>query len=185
MSTTYFKPTTSMVVWIATALLHMENQNKKDFQPKEIFQKVKELGILKTSDATLRTHISYHCVANLPPRPNKDRILYKENGRYRLYKAHDNPDPGRQGGKIAPKIDEIPPQFRNTLHWYLTNYYNKISDADDRLDPNAGIFYSEVKENDFATIPQGIMKILKPKRGEPLLFVFTKDGRIEVKKPQP
>lgn len=176
------KTTTANAVWIATALLHMENKNRKDFQAKEIFQKVKDLDITSSSDATLRTHISHHCVANLPPYPNKDRKLYRENGRYRLFKAGDIAHPERQRGQTTPTIDEIPHQFRNTLQWYLTEYFNKITIDTDNIDSKFEIFYSEVLENDVAKIPPGIMKILKPKLGEPLLFFYTKDGKIEIKK---
>ena len=179
---TMLKYSTSNIVWLATALLHIDNKTRKVFQAKEIFKKVKELGILKTSDATIRTYISHHCVANEDPSPNKDRKLFREDSGYRLYKEGDKAEK-REGGRSAPTPAEIPDKFQNTLDWYHKEYNNQDTERVYGYSHKDGaMFVSFFNEKDKAEIPKGIINILKPKQGEALLFEHMLDGTIKIKK---
>lgn len=182
MSQQITKPPTANAVWIATAILHMENKTRKTFQAKEIFKKVKELKLLRSSDATLRTHISHHCVANSSPSPNKDRKLFREMGGLRLYKDSDIPNPRRINGQSTPTLEDIPKEFRKTLEWYHKEY-NNYSENINGLSGNRDTPYiSTIDDDNRANIPKGIIEMLKPKKGEVLLFQRLPDGNIMIKK---
>lgn len=176
------KPPTANAVWIATAILHMENKLRKNFQGKEIFNKVKELKLLRSSDATLRTHISHHCVANSSPSPNRDRKLFRESGGYRLYKDSDLAHSKRENGQSAPAPENIPEKYRKTLEWYHKEY-NNYSEKVNGLSGNSDTAYiSTIDDDNRAKIPKGIIDMLKPKKGEVLLFQRLPDGNIMIKK---
>lgn len=179
-----WKPSTSIAVWIATALLHKENPTREGFQGKEIFKKVKELNILRTLDSTLRTHITHHCVANANPYPNKDRKLFRlGNGFYRLYKEGDMVHPGRENGESFPDISKIAPQFQNLIHWYLGEYSStKISVSGVEM-LTGEVFSSIIKEDNSVIMPEGVLKHLNANNGDMLVFFRLDKEGILIKKP--
>ena len=90
---------TSIAVWIATAVLHNENKEKDAFPVRKIFQKVRDLKLSQTADVTVLAHISTHCVANTKAWPNTHRKLFRvSTGWYRLYKPGDDFHPSRKNG---------------------------------------------------------------------------------------
>ena len=112
-------------VWIACALLHKENPNRRDFSTREIIEKVREENIYGTLRPGVYVHVRQHCVANKKPNPGKYRMLFEtEPGRRRLFKEGDPYHPGREGGKITPNKNEIPQKYQHLLDWYK-NEYNK------------------------------------------------------------
>jgi hypothetical protein len=114
--------TAADLVWIATASLERENPTRKGFSHDEIRQRVyaiePEHGF---PDATVRTHITTHCVANKKPDPGKHRKLYMNpDGTYRLYRPGDQCDLGRKQGKMSPDPNRIPSKYHDLLEWYRT-----------------------------------------------------------------
>jgi hypothetical protein len=110
------------LVWLATASLEREKPARKGFSHDEIRQRVyaiePEHGF---PDATVRTHITTHCVANKKPDPGKHRKLYMNpDGTYRLYRPGDPCDPGRREGKMSPDPNRIPSKYHDLLEWYRT-----------------------------------------------------------------
>src|ERR1700675_54903 len=92
------------LVWLATAQLQREQKDRLGFSPDEILKSAlaiePDLGF---SVNTIRTHISRHCVANLPPAGAIHRMLTRNpNGTYRLYCHGAEYHPGRAGGKTCP-----------------------------------------------------------------------------------
>ena len=121
--------TAADLVWIATASLEREKPARKGFSHDEIRQRVyaiePEHGF---PDATVRTHITTHCVANKKPDPGKHRKLYlNPDGTYRLYRLGDLFDPARREGKISPDPNRIPSKYHDLLEWYRTLDANQSS----------------------------------------------------------
>ena len=74
-------------LWIATALLHREQPNRLDFTIQEIEARLgrESLAIARRPDVD--SHLSVHCVANLPPSGRRYRILLETApSRRRLYR---------------------------------------------------------------------------------------------------
>ena len=108
--------------WIAIALLHREHPERKDFTIKEIVDRARTERLSEPWRPAVGQHVSYHCVANKPPRPGQYRMLFETSpGRRRLYREGDPADPMRKG-KILPAADAIPAQYRYLLEWYRTEY---------------------------------------------------------------
>lgn len=112
--------TAADLIWMATASLEREKPARKGFSHDEIRQRVYSLepdhGF---PDATIRTHITTHCVANKRPDPGKHRKLYiNPDGTYRLYRPGDPCDPGRTEGKTVPHANRIPEKYHDLLEWY-------------------------------------------------------------------
>jgi hypothetical protein len=112
--------TAADLVWIATASLERENPERTGFSHDEIRQKVYALEPEHDfPDATIRTHITTHCVGNKKPDPGKHRKLYiNSDGTYRLYRSGDLYDPGRKEGKTLPDSNRIPAKYHDLLAWY-------------------------------------------------------------------
>ena len=53
-------------VWIATALLHREQPERKDFTIQEIRERVEREAMTETLRPGVYVHIVQHCVANRP-----------------------------------------------------------------------------------------------------------------------
>jgi hypothetical protein len=107
------------LVWIAVAALSKQHPERHGFSHDEIRRKVNELephhGF---PDATIRTHITTHCVANKKPDPGKHRKLYaNSDGSYRLYSAQDSCHPGRKDGRTAPDPMRVPEKYAELLRW--------------------------------------------------------------------
>ena len=104
-------------VWIATALLHMENPKREDFSKAEIRERAKQEGFVEKTN-TFQIHVNQHCVANRKPDPVNHRMLFRTSqGRRRLFREGDASSPGR-AGKITPKPEEIPSKYQYLLDWY-------------------------------------------------------------------
>lgn len=126
-------------VWIATALLHREHPKRNDFAIEEILERASEEA-RKPLRPGVYVHIVQHCVANRPPSPGRYRMLYETiAGRRRLFRSGDNYDPAREGAKIIPERDEIPPRYAALLDWYRGWSQDSV---DDRIknDPLLALF---------------------------------------------
>src|SRR5580700_7982091 len=103
-------------VWLATALLHRENPSRTDFTLSEIVERVAKEAIIGGLRPGVYVHAALHCVANRPPNPGRYRMLYETRPKYRrLYRLGDNYDPQREGSKITPDPDRIPPSYISLL----------------------------------------------------------------------
>ena len=106
-------------VWLATALLHRENPSRSDFTLNEIVERAAKEGIVDERRPGVYVHAALHCVANRPPKPGRYRMLFETRPKHRrLFRVGDNYDPQREGSKIKPEADEIPPGYDDLLKWY-------------------------------------------------------------------
>lgn len=120
-------------VWVGTALLHKENPKRESFSVQEILERiVKEFG--KDQNWRLRPgiiiHLNLHCLADRKPNPGTYCMLYSVGKERRLFReGKDKPHDWRRGGKIKPKIEEIPldykKKFKELLDWYENVYIEK------------------------------------------------------------
>ena len=112
-------------VWIATALLHREHPERKEFSVAEIVlraqkENIQGGGALRPG---VRTHATQHCVSNKPANPGRYRMIVEtRRGFRRLYREGDPLHPDRRTGKIAPSRDEMPAKYLELLDWYLKEY---------------------------------------------------------------
>jgi hypothetical protein len=109
-------------VWIAAALLHVEQPEREDFLVSEIVERAaREFGGVRPG---LPAHAYSHCVANRAPSPTGYRMLFATGpNRRRLYRPSDAADPSRHG-KTAPRREEIPTVFHRLLDWYDREFCN-------------------------------------------------------------
>ncbi len=120
-------------VWIATALLHREHPDAADFTLREIAARVAHEDLAGEMRRGVMPHISVHAVANRPPDTGRYRILFETTrSRRRLFRPGDPTHPGREGGKMAPERDDIPPAYHALLDWYEQTWL-KSRDADPLL----------------------------------------------------
>jgi hypothetical protein len=106
-------------VWISTALLHREQPNRPDFAIEEIVERAQKEAIAGPLRPGVYVHVVQHCVANRPPNPGRYRMLFETSpGRRRLFRKGDAYDPAREGAKVTPNPDEIPPGYSPLLDWY-------------------------------------------------------------------
>jgi hypothetical protein len=106
-------------VWVATALLHREEPNQADFTVQEIVDRAQREGIEQPLRPGVYVHVVQHCVANRPPNPARYRMLFQTaEGRRRLYRKGDIYHPAREGAKITPAPEDIPPAYTYLLAWY-------------------------------------------------------------------
>jgi hypothetical protein len=124
-------------VWVATALLHRENPGRSDFEVSEIRAKVIELDPASAAAPGLNTHLSSHCIASKTRHGVNVRMLTDtRHGRRRLYREGDPVHPSRKEGKVTPRADELPAEFRPLLHWYESTFNPatpRSASTDDRL----------------------------------------------------
>jgi hypothetical protein len=125
MTTTVAKPTIKLAdeVWLATAMLHQRHPERRDFQIEEIVEFAKsaqELRLTGPLRPGFYVHVVQHCVANRPPNPGRYRMLFETGpGRRRLFRHGDAYHPQREGGKISPKLQDLPENwFGGLLAWY-------------------------------------------------------------------
>lgn len=89
-------------VWIAAATLHREHPERPDFLVDEIVARASRLGL------TARR-----------PNPGRYRMLFESApGRRRLFRKGDPYSPDREGGKITPNREDLPPPYTGLLSWY-------------------------------------------------------------------
>lgn len=107
--------------WLGLALLHREHPHRQGFTAREILDRIacETAGSLRPG---LQPHIYLHNVANLPPSSGRYRMFYRlDDGTYRLFRPGDAFHPSRNG-KTKPRIAELPPEYRDLLAWYETEY---------------------------------------------------------------
>jgi len=106
-------------VWIAAALLHREHPQASDFSVEEIVERARREGLHEPLRPGVYVHVVQHCVANRPPNPGRYRMLLETApGRRRLYRPGDMHHPLRDGGKVTPNPEDIPPRYSELLSWY-------------------------------------------------------------------
>lgn len=106
-------------VWVATALLHREQPEARDFSIEEIVERARKEGLQEPLRPGVYVHVVQHCVANRPPNPGRYRMLLETSvGRRRLYRRGDSYHPQREGGKITPEPEDIPDVYGGLLSWY-------------------------------------------------------------------
>ncbi len=178
---TEVRSSTAQVVWIATALLHTDNKNKEAFRQSEIFQKVRDLRLVQSSDSTIRTHISSHCVANRKAQPDTHRKLFAvRNGWFRLYRPGDPHDVTRKRGRVAPLADEIPEGYRWLLKWYEDDYVGGQASVSSKAD-TSNILFARV-ENGLTKVPDEILSQLQLEDGDYIAFLQGPSDNVSMKK---
>jgi hypothetical protein len=106
-------------VWIATLLLHREHPEAPDFTLEQIVERARKEALSKPLRPGVYVHAVQHCVANRPPNPGRYRMLYETApGRRRLFRKGDSYHPGREGGKITPRIEDMPHGYSGLLKVY-------------------------------------------------------------------
>jgi hypothetical protein len=131
------KPVTSIKVadevWIATALLHRENPKREDFSVSEIVARARRENITGELRPGVQVHAYLHCVANLPPKPGRYRMLYATGkSTRRLFRQGDDFHPERRAGKITPSKENIPSQYQRLLDWYRDKFIGKRKSVEKR-----------------------------------------------------
>ncbi len=107
-------------VWIAAALLHREDPSAADFSVEQIVARATKECLMPTNRPGVYVHVVQHCVANRPANPGRYRMLFETaSGRRRLFVQGDPYHVSREGSKITPKPEDIPPKYRDLLEWYL------------------------------------------------------------------
>lgn len=110
-------------VWVATALLQLENPDRRDFSVKEIRARAAQEPWGKNLRTGFMQHASYHCLANKAPNNVNHRMLFEtERGRRRLFRIGDTFHSERAAGRIQPNEGDLLPGYRHLLTWYETVY---------------------------------------------------------------
>ena len=123
------KTTVADEAWIATALLHKEYPDRKDFTKKEIVQRAEQIAGPEPLRPGVGHHISYHAVAQKPPKPGTHCLLFETSrGRRRLFRPGDPRHPDRRG-KEVPRREQLPAAHRSLIDWYRTVYTVNVGDA--------------------------------------------------------
>jgi hypothetical protein len=120
------------LVWVATALLHRENPEARDFSKNEIRQRAAQEDPENASRPGVSLHISTHCVASKPASPAKHRMLTRtRRGRRRLYQDRDETHRDRAKGAAAPAREDLPDKYHPLIDWYETEYkhHGKIQES--------------------------------------------------------
>jgi len=112
------------LIWLATARLQREQKDRAGFSPDEILKAALAIEPrLGFSVNTIRTHISRHCVANIPPAGTPHRMLSRNpNGTYRLYRHGDEFHTARAHGKTHPDVRAIPSRYKELMEWFHRDY---------------------------------------------------------------
>jgi len=121
-------------VWIATALLHRENEGREDFTEDEIRARFLKEGLPRGKHSnSLPAHISSHCVANKERSRKREnpsqlqggayRLLYETRPGYRrLYRpgddVHSDRIQPRKPSKTLPAKEKLPTKYSVLLDWY-------------------------------------------------------------------
>ncbi len=117
-------------VWVACALLHIENPTSTSFSNTEILDRVKKEVIAEKLRVGVQWHINLHCVANKTANPDRNRMLYElPDGTKRLFKSSDCYHFSREEGKILPNVLELPEKYRYLLKWYKESYDTSTGQA--------------------------------------------------------
>lgn len=110
-------------IWLATALLHLENPDREDFSVAEIVQRSLKADLGGEFQPGLQIHASVHCVASKPPNPGRYRMLHETaRGRRRLFRQGDPYHPYREGGRIRPDKSNLAAAYAHVVDWYDRQY---------------------------------------------------------------
>ncbi len=108
-------------VWIATALLQMENPGRADFSIAQIVERAQAEGLTEELRPGVRQHAQQHCVATLPASPNTYRMLTETRPKHRrLFRLGDAMHQDRREGKMTPQVQDLPERYEYLLGWYRT-----------------------------------------------------------------
>jgi hypothetical protein len=106
-------------VWLALASLQRQHSHRSDFSIEEIMESARRQNIYGSLRPGVYVHVVQHCVANRPPNPARYRMLFETAaGRRRLFRAGDAYHPDREGGKITPAPEDLPPGYQGLVPWY-------------------------------------------------------------------
>jgi hypothetical protein len=110
-------------VWIATALLHREQPDRRDFTTDEIIERARQEAITSELRPGLRVYVLLHCVANYPPNPARYRVLFA-TGKHtrRLFRQGDAYNDARRDSSFIPERAAIPTRYHALLDWYASDY---------------------------------------------------------------
>lgn len=127
--TTKNKLTVADEVWIATALLHREHPDRRDFTRREIVRRAALLARPGPLRPGVGHYVSYHAVAQKPPNPGRHCLLFETaRGRRRLFRPGDPRHPDRRGDEV-PRRDQLPAAYRSLVDWYRTVYAAKATET--------------------------------------------------------
>ena len=114
--------TCAVEVFIAAALLHQENPERREFTIHEIVNRAAQENLSGELRQGVSVHASQHCCANKKPNPADHRMLFA-TGRStrRLLLPGDEVHPDRRG-KIFPDASELPERYLPLLEWAKDRY---------------------------------------------------------------
>ena len=122
-------------VWIATALLHRKHPDRRDFSIEEIVERARKENLHGPLRPGLYVHVVQHCVANRPRNPARYRMLFETaDGRRRLFRRGDAYRPEREGGKITPRLADLPYGYSGLLQWYQ-EWCQEMAQSQSLVDP--------------------------------------------------
>jgi hypothetical protein len=118
-------------VWIATALLHREQPDRRDFTTDEIIERARQEAIAGELRPGVRVYVLLHCVANYPPNPARYRVLFA-TGKHtrRLFRQGDTYNDARRDSSFMPDRAAIPARYHALLDWYASDYGRRLPGLD-------------------------------------------------------
>jgi hypothetical protein len=116
-------------VFVATALLHIENPGRSEFTIQRIIRRAEAENITGEMRSGVGVHATLHCVANKAPNPGKHKMLFA-TGKHtrRLLLPGDEVHQDRTG-KVFPDAGEIPEKYLPLLKWAKQHYEDARKDA--------------------------------------------------------
>jgi hypothetical protein len=114
-------------VWVGVALLHLRFDKRSQFSVDEIVESVAANHLTNRALKSVRSHAQWHCVANLPARPNRSCMLFAtresdESGgtHRRIFRDCDvnRIHPDRRGAPTHPVWGKLPEQYAYLRDWY-------------------------------------------------------------------
>lgn len=112
-------------VWVVVCLLHIENPDRTDFSIDEIVTHAANVQVsnIVRSSASIRVHVSQHCVSNKRANSCNFRYLFETSrGRRRLFKPDDLCHIERESGQELPAAKDLPEECRYLIDWYRQDY---------------------------------------------------------------
>lgn len=117
-------------MWVGAALLQREGGPEADFTPAEIVERAEREGLSRERRPGVLLHAQYHAVASRKPNPGRYRMLTEtRRGRRRLFRPGDASHPAREGAKTHPRKEDLPPDYRFLVDWYLGEYVAQGNDS--------------------------------------------------------
>lgn len=117
------------MIWVAVAKLLHPHTNAS-ITKADIDRLVYELFQKEITPVMIDTHLvsSVDRLAdkNDPQRGgSRNRYLYKENGKFRLYKKTDERHDGKdKTGPCCPSMDKLPLEYHYLVTWYESEYFH-------------------------------------------------------------